>query len=42
MQSCKSTAAILKPIVESSLSLAEVLRQLGLKQTGGSQTNIKK
>lgn len=38
----KYTAEILKPIVESSLSFAEVVRNLGLKQTGGSQTNIKK
>lgn len=29
-------------IVESSLSYAEVLRRLGLKQTGGSQANIKR
>lgn len=33
---------MLRPIVESSLSFAEVLRHLGLKQTGGSQTNIKR
>lgn len=42
MPSCKYTAKMLKPIVESSLSFAEVLRQLGLKQTGGSQSNIKR
>ncbi|MDQ3753280.1 MAG: HNH endonuclease [Acidobacteriota bacterium] len=33
---------MLSPIVESSLSYAEVLRHLGLKQTGGSQSNIKR
>lgn len=33
---------MLKPVVESSLSYAEVLRHLGLKQTGGSQSNIKR
>ncbi|MCI0486657.1 MAG: HNH endonuclease [Blastocatellia bacterium] len=33
---------MLRPIVEASLSFAEVLRRLGLKQTGGSQTNIKR
>jgi hypothetical protein len=33
---------MLEPIVKSSLSYAEVLRHLGLKQTGGSQSNIKR
>lgn len=33
---------MLRPIVASSLSFAEVLRHLGLKQTGGSQSNIKR
>ena len=33
---------MLSPIFESSLSYAEVLRRLGLKQTGGSQSNIKR
>lgn len=42
MPSSKYTFEILSPIVESSLSFAEVLRRLGLKQTGGSQTNIKR
>lgn len=42
MPSRKYTLQILKPIVESSLSYAEVLRKLGLKQTGGSQSNIKR
>jgi hypothetical protein len=32
----------LRPAVESSRSYAEVLRRLGLKQTGGSQANIKR
>jgi 5-methylcytosine-specific restriction endonuclease McrA len=38
----KYTFQKLEPIVESSLSFAEVLRKLGLKQTGGSQSNIKR
>ncbi len=38
----KYTFEILSPIVAKSLSFAEILRHLGLKQTGGSQTNIKK
>ncbi len=42
MPGCKYTAEMLSPIVESSLSYAEVLRHLGLKQTGGSQSNIKR
>jgi len=42
MSNCKYTVEILFPIVESSLSYAEVLRHLGLKQTGGSQANIKR
>ena len=33
---------MLRPVVEASLSYAEVLRRLGLKQTGGSQANIKR
>jgi hypothetical protein len=33
---------MLRPFVDSSLSYAEVLRHLGLKQTGGSQSNIKR
>lgn len=41
MPNRKYTFQRLKPIVEVSLSYAEVLRRLGLKQTGGSQTNIK-
>lgn len=42
MSKRKYTFEILKPIVESSLSYAEVLRKLELKQTGGSQSNIKR
>ena len=42
MSNCKYTGEILHPIIESSLSYAEVLRRLGLKQTGGSQSNIKR
>lgn len=42
MPDCKYTAETLGPVVESSLSYAEVLRHLGLKQTGGSQSNIKR
>ncbi|MEO6588528.1 MAG: HNH endonuclease, partial [Pyrinomonadaceae bacterium] len=42
MKKRKYTVEILKPIVNCSLSFAEVLRKLGLKQTGGSQSNIKK
>ncbi|HXG65708.1 MAG TPA: HNH endonuclease signature motif containing protein [Blastocatellia bacterium] len=42
MPNCKYTAEVLRPIFESSLSYAEVLRRLGLKQTGGSQANIKR
>ena len=42
MSNCKYTVEILKPIFEKSLSYAEVVRRLGLKQTGGSQTHIKR
>ena len=42
MPHCKYTVEMLRPLVESSLSYAEVLRRLGLKQTGGSQANIKR
>jgi predicted RNA-binding Zn-ribbon protein involved in translation (DUF1610 family) len=42
MPNSKYTVEVLIPIVESSLSYAEVLRRLGLKQTGGSQSNIKR
>ena len=38
----KYSAEMLRPLVEASLSYAEVLRRLGLKQTGGSQANIKR
>ncbi len=42
MPNSKYSLEMLRPIVEASLSYAEVLRRLGLKQTGGSQTNIKR
>jgi hypothetical protein len=42
MPNRKYTYEVLSRIVESSLSYAEVLRRLGLKQAGGSQTNIKR
>src|SRR5215210_7008394 len=42
MADCKYTAQILIPIIQSSVSFAEVLRKLKLKQTGGSQANIKR
>lgn len=42
MPNGKYNAEILRPIIASSLSFAEVLRHLGLKQTGGSQSNIKR
>lgn len=42
MPTCKYTVEVLRPIIESSFSFAEVLRSLGLKQTGGWQSNIKR
>lgn len=42
MSKTKYTKEILEPIVKESFSFAEVLRHLGLKQTGGSQANIKR
>jgi predicted RNA-binding Zn-ribbon protein involved in translation (DUF1610 family) len=42
MSNCKYTCEMLRPIFESSLSYAEVLRRLSLKQTGGSQSHIKR
>lgn len=42
MSNCKYTVELLKPVFEKSFSYAEVLRRLGLKQTGGSQTHIKR
>ena len=38
----KYSFELLHELVASSLSFAEVLRRLGLKQTGGSQANIKR
>jgi hypothetical protein len=42
MPNGKYSDEMLRPIIASSLSFAEVLRRLGLKQTGGSQSNIKR
>ena len=42
MANSKYTYEALSPIVESSLSYAEVLRRLGMKQAGSSQSNIKR
>src|SRR5438045_8140457 len=42
MSNRKYTCEVLRQIVEASFSYAEVLRRLGLKQAGGSQTNIKR
>jgi len=42
MSNYKYTYEILCPIIESSFSYAEALRRLGLKQTGGSQSHIKR
>ena len=36
----KYTKALLKPLVEESISIAQVLRKLGLKEAGGSHTHI--
>lgn len=38
----KYTKELLEPLVAQSFSCAEVVRRLGLKVTGGSQTNIKR
>lgn len=38
----KYTEALLKPIVEESKSLTQVLRSLGLRAAGGNYSNIKK
>ena len=36
----KYTKEILTPLVESSTSVSQIIRKLGLKQTGGTQTNL--
>ena len=36
----KYTRELLEPIVAQSLSIAEVLRRLGLRQAGGTQTHV--
>lgn len=38
----KYSKELLEPIIKNSLSIAEVLRQLGLKQTGGNHSHISK
>lgn len=38
----KYTEEILIPIVKDSVNMAEVLRKLGLKYTGGSHSNLKR
>ena len=42
MPHCKYSDEVLRAIFEPSFSYAGVLRKLGLKQTGGSQSNIKR
>ncbi len=42
MANNKYTYEMLYPIIETSFSYAEALRRLGLKQTGGSQSHIKR
>jgi hypothetical protein len=42
MPSCKYTFELLSPIVEKSLSYAEVLWRLDFKQAGDSESNIKR
>ena len=38
----KYTREILQEVVSSSISMAEILRKLGLKQAGGTYSHIKK
>lgn len=42
MRSTKYTKELLKPIVKDSLSFAQVIKKLGVKQSGGVQQNIKR
>lgn len=37
----KYTKDVLEPLVQSSTSFAQVIKKLGLKQSGGNQANIK-
>lgn len=41
-KSTKYTKELLEPVVASSLSLAEVMKKLGIKWSGGQQQNIKR
>lgn len=41
MRKTKYTKKLLEPIVKKSFSYANVIKHLGLKQTGGNQSNIK-
>lgn len=41
-KSTKYTKEILEPIIKESISLAEVIRKLGIKWSGGQQQNIKR
>lgn len=41
-KSTKYTKELLEPIVKESVSLAEVIRKLGIKWSGGQQQNIKR
>lgn len=41
-KSTKYTKELLTPIVKESLSLAEVIKKLGIKWSGGQQQNIKR
>ncbi len=38
----KYTKEILKPLIKESISVAEVIRKLGLKEAGGTHTHISK
>lgn len=40
MRESKYTKELLEPIIKSSITIAEVLKKLGLKQSGGMQTLI--
>jgi len=41
-KSTKYTKELLEPIIKESISLAEVIRKLGIKWSGGQQQNIKR
>lgn len=42
MNKTKYTREILQPLVVDSISISEVVKKLGLKLTGGTQSNIKR